>query len=233
MSFVLFRTADLFALAANADDVLPSPPAEPRLGDERARPRMTPPATPPDERAQADALLVRRMAAGDKAALAELYDRFARPLHATALRIVADRAEAQDIVHDAFIALWDKAGDFNAQRGTAFGWAVTLVRNRSIDRLRSRRRRGELLAASAPADLGYVENPATADDSAVAGDEARAVRAAVAMLPPDQQRALELAFFGGLTQQEIAQQLAEPLGTVKARIRRGLLKLRDALPRRL
>jgi RNA polymerase sigma-70 factor (ECF subfamily) len=98
-----------------------------------------------------------------------------------------------------------------------------------------RRRRAELLAESAPSDLGYAETSGapSGEDSASRGDEAQAVRAAVATLPIEQQRALELAFFGGLTQEEIARKLSEPLGTVKARIRRGLLKLRDTLARRL
>ena len=209
--------------------------------DNRARPaprvRMTEPAPaqPPDERQRADAALLRRMADGDKSAFAELYDRFSRPLYATALRIVSDPAEAQDITHDAFLALWEKAAVFESERGSAFAWAVTLVRNRAIDRVRTRRRRAELLAASPPSDLGYHEETAggAADDSAVLGDQARAVRAAVAGLPAEQRRALELAFFSGLTQQQIAEKLSEPLGTVKARVRRGLLKLRDSLAHRL
>ena len=225
MSLTLSLPPAVFALAADTGDGAPA----------RSRLRMSPPAptTPPDERAPADARLLRRMAARDRAAFAELYDRFAAPLHATALRIVNDRAEAQDLVHDVFLTLWDKAADFDDARGSAFAWAVTLVRNRAIDRVRSRRRRGELLGASVPADLGYEESTATAHETAALGDQARAVRAAVAALPAEQQRALELAFFSGLTQQEIAEKLSEPLGTVKARIRRGLLKLRDALPHRL
>jgi len=189
----------------------------------------------PDERQQADNRLVLRVAQGDKQAFAELYDRFSRPLYATALRVVRDPTEAQDIVHDTFVALWEKAGTFESNRGNAFAWAVTLVRNRAIDRVRMRRRRADLISASAPSDLGYEENTAgpTADDQAALGDQASAVRAAVATLPPDQKRALELAFFSGFTQQQIAEKLSEPLGTVKARIRRALLKLRDSLSRRL
>lgn len=187
------------------------------------------------ERHAEDARLLRRMAHGDKSALAELYDRFSKPLYATALRIVNDPSEAQDLVHDAFIALWEKAAVFEAHRGTAFSWAVTLVRNRAIDRVRSRRRRADLLAESTPGDLGYQEDLAgpAADDSAALGDQAQAVRSAVATLPAEQRRALELAFFSGLTQQEIAHKLSEPLGTVKARIRRALLKLRDTVAHRL
>jgi RNA polymerase sigma-70 factor (ECF subfamily) len=189
----------------------------------------------PDERQQADNHLVQRVAQGDKQAFGELYDRFSRPLYATALRVVRDPTEAQDIVHDTFVALWEKAGTFETNRGNAFAWAVTLVRNRAIDRVRMRRRRADLISASAPSDLGYEENISgpTADDHAALGDQASAVRAAVSTLPPDQKRALELAFFGGFSQQQIAEKLSEPLGTVKARIRRALLKLRDSLARRL
>lgn len=198
------------------------------------RERMTQPAPmptePPDDREAVDAQLVRRIARGEKQALAELYDRFSGPLYATALRILRDSAEAQDIVHDAFVTLWEKATHFDAQRGTAFGWALTLVRNRAIDRVRMRRRRAELLAASAPEDRGDNETPAVSGDRAAErGDEAQRVRSAVAQLPLEQKRALEMAFFDGLTQEEIARTLHEPLGTVKARIRRGLLKLRDSL----
>ncbi len=200
---------------------------------------MTPPASapsqPPDDRQLTDARLMRQVAQGDKQAFAELYDRFSGPLYGAALRILRDSAEAQDVVHDAFVALWEKATTFEATRGSAFSWAVTLVRNRAIDRVRMRQRRAELLAESAPSDLGYADEGGanTGSDSAQLGDEARAVRAAVATLPPEQQRALELAFFGGLTQEEIARKLSQPLGTVKARIRRGLMKLRDSLATRL
>jgi RNA polymerase sigma-70 factor (ECF subfamily) len=189
---------------------------------------------PPGERGAEDARLVRRMAGGERDALAELYGRFSRPLYATALRILNDATEAQDVVHDVFITLWEKSSAFAVEKGTAFSWAVTLTRNRAIDRLRSRRRRAELLEQSVPADLGYNEDGgAEAGETAALRDQAHAVRAAVAALPADQKRALELAFFGGLTQQEVAEQLQEPLGTVKARIRRGLGKLRDVLAHRL
>lgn len=206
-------------------------------GDESrdaASSRMTSPAPvppPADDRATVDAQLLARVARGDKTAFAELYDRFSGPLYATAMRIMHDATEAQDLVHDAFVTVWEKARVFDLARGSAFSWAVTLVRNRAIDRVRMRRRRSELLASSAPSDLGYPEDGAglPADVAAIQGDEARAIRAAVAMLPLEQQRALELAFFGGLTQEQIAEKLQAPLGTVKARIRRGLLKLRDSL----
>lgn len=202
------------------------------------RERMTRPAptspTPPDERQQIDARLVQRMAAGERDALGDLYDRFSGPLLGAAQQILRDQAEAQDVVHDAFVTMWEKAATFDLARGNAFAWAVTLVRNRAIDRVRMRRRRAELLGEAAPADLGYLESGGepSGSETAALGEEARAVRAAVATLPLEQQRAVELAFFGGLTQEEIARRLSAPLGTVKARIRRGLLKLRDSLATR-
>jgi len=183
-------------------------------------------------RVQEDLALLGKVAEGDRDAFSTLYDRFSRPLFATALRISSDPKEAEDIVHDVFITIWEKAPDFEASKGTAFGWAVALTRNRSIDRIRQRRRRQEILAETAPADLGYEDDQAAPSDSSTAlssKEQAIAVRQAVSTLPRDQQHALELAFFSGLTQQEIADRLKQPLGTIKARIRRGLLKLRDLL----
>lgn len=189
----------------------------------------------PGERDETDARLLRQIADGDRDAFARLYDRFSGPLYGAALQILRDSAEAQDVVHDAFVALWEKAGSFEVTRGSAFAWTVTLVRNRAIDRVRMRRRRAELLAESAPEDLGYDRDGAvsTGGDTAILADNARLVRAAVAALPAEQKRALQLAFFGGFTQEEIATKLREPLGTVKARIRRGLMKLRDTLATQL
>jgi len=189
----------------------------------------------PGERANANSELMRRMAGGDRDALAELYDGLSRPLYSTARHILKDAAEAQDVVHDVFLTLWRNASSFDSSRGAAFSWAVTLTRNRSIDRLRTRANRARLLGNSVPDDLGYgSENEMLGADARVdLGDRAVAVRSALAELPKEQQLALELAFFSGLTQREIAEKLSEPVGTIKARIRRGLLKLRDMLANRL
>lgn len=222
MSLLLSSFPETLACAvAEADGA----PRRRHLGSRMSQPASTP---PPDERQIVDTRLMQRVAQGDKQAFAEIYDRFSGPLYATAIRIVRDAAEAQDIVHDAFITVWDKAATFEPKRGSAFSWAVTLVRNRAIDRVRSRQRRAELLAESAPMDLGYQDDVA-GSEAAASTDAAQAVRSAVSTLPVEQRRALEMAFFGGLTQEQIAQTLREPLGTVKARIRRGLLKLRDLL----
>lgn len=186
------------------------------------------------DRETQDAELVRRMAGGDRSACGELYDRFSRPLYSVAVRILNDQTEAQDIVQDVFVTLWEKSGSFEVSRGSAFAWAITLTRNRSIDRLRTRRRRSELLGDSFPSDIVGAHGTAEPDsaDDLIWKEKVTAVRAALGTLPPEQLRALELAYFSDLTQQEIAARLNEPLGTVKARIRRGLLKLRDTLARR-
>ncbi|HXQ80182.1 MAG TPA: sigma-70 family RNA polymerase sigma factor [Opitutaceae bacterium] len=192
-------------------------------------------AEAPGERARANAELLRRMAGGDRDALAELYDHLSRPLYATARHILNDASEAQDVVHDVFLTLWENAASFDSGRGAAFSWAVTLTRNRSIDRLRARANRARLLGSSIPDDLGYGSNAGIlgGDDWAELGERADAVRAAIGDLPAEQRHALELAFFSGLTQKEIAEKLSEPIGTIKARIRRGLIKLRDTLAHRL
>jgi RNA polymerase sigma-70 factor (ECF subfamily) len=188
-----------------------------------------------EERKNINSALIRRMAGGDRDALAELYDSLSRPLYSTAKYILNDASEAQDVVHDVFLALWKNAGSFDSSRGAAFSWAVTLTRNRSIDRLRTRANRARLLGKSVPDDLGYgsASDAIGADVRIDLGVRAVAVRSALSELPKEQQRALELAFFSGLTQREIAEKLSEPIGTVKARIRRGLLKLRYALANRL
>ena len=188
---------------------------------------------PDADRLREQAELLAAMARGEKSALARLYDQLSGPLYSLAFRVLNDASEAQDVIQDVFLQMWHKAGAYEHARGSVFTWAATLTRNRAIDRVRMRKRRAELLADSAP-DL-QPSSPSVDDSAGTlwAQEKAGAVRAALATLAPEQQRAVELAFFGGLTQQEIAARLNEPLGTIKARIRRGLLKLRETLPARL
>ena len=178
--------------------------------------------------------LAAALARGDKAALARLYDLLAKPLYSLALRITQDSAEAQDVVQDVFVQLWKKAADYEPSRGSYFSWAATLTRNRALDRVRMRQRRSEIVQSAAPDILPAADNhDLDSSDSLWLREKATAVRSALGSLPAEQKGAIELAFFNGLTQQEIAAQLGEPLGTVKARIRRGLLRLRDSLSTRL
>lgn len=177
--------------------------------------------------------LAAALARGDKEALARLYDLLAKPLYSLALRITNDSAEAQDIIQDVFLQLWNKAVDYEPSRGSYFSWAATLTRNRALDRVRMRTRRAEIVQESASDILPASNDDLDSSDSLWLREKATAVRAALIALPPEQKGAIELAFFRGLTQQQIAEQLGEPLGTVKARIRRGLLRLREHLSPRL
>ncbi len=187
-----------------------------------------------DDRNREQARLVTTMARGDKHALAGLYDQLSGPIYSLAYRMLGDASEAQDLVQDIFLQIWRTASTYESSRGSVFSWMATLTRNRAIDRIRMRKRRTELLANAAP----ELQPAAPAGEADSAGtlwlrEKAAAVRTALAGLAPDQQQAIELAYFSGLTQQEIAAKLNEPLGTIKARIRRGLLRLKDRLPARL
>jgi len=199
------------------------------------RPRMTSLSTnePMQDPAAEHRRLAAALARGDKEALARLYDLLAKPLYSLALRITNDSAEAQDIIQDVFLQLWNKAVDYEPARGSYFSWAATLTRNRALDRVRMRTRRAEIVQASASDILPASNDDLDSGDSLWLREKASAVRAALTALPPEQKGAIELAFFRGLTQQQIAETLGEPLGTVKARIRRGLLRLRDQLSPRL
>ena len=184
-----------------------------------------------EDQAREQARLLAAIARGEKTALAGLYDSLSRPLYSLAYRILNDGAEAEDVVQDVFLQIWRKAGTFDTGRGSVLGWAATLTRNRAIDRVRMRKRRTELLAESAP-DLQPAPLSGDLDSGASLWlqEKARAIRSALGDLDPDQQKAIELAFFSGLTQLQISTKLNEPLGTIKARIRRGLLKLKETLP---
>lgn len=161
----------------------------------------------------------------DRAALGMLYDRHASLLYSTILRVVGEPAEAQDILHDAFLQIQRKAAAYDPNGGRAIGWLLTVARNLAIDRVRMARRRREVLAEETTPGQGAVSGDAAVERH----DEAQHLAQAVATLPAAQREALELAYFEGYTQEEISERLQEPLGTIKARIRRGLLKLRSAI----
>jgi len=173
--------------------------------------------------------LLRRIAAQDREALHEFYEETARPLFAVACRMLGNVADAEDVIQDVFVQIWTKAGKFDAAKGRPFHWALALTRNRCIDGLRARRRTARMAeemdeAAGMDAGVG-----ATCLDAPLTEAEIAAIQSVVNQLPKDQRQAIEMAFFGGLTHQEIAESLEEPLGTIKARIRRGMLKLREGL----
>jgi RNA polymerase sigma-70 factor (ECF subfamily) len=190
-----------------------------------------PAAIMPDNRSietqQAD--LLRRIAAQDSAALSEFYDQTAGSLFSFALRMLNNAHDAEEVIQDVFMQIWNKAPSFDPDIGLAFTWSMSIVRNRCIDRLRSRQRRSRVMVETNDGEVAEPQIQTFVVEHSLADDELEAVRAALGALPEDQKRVIEMAFFGGLSHHEIADALSEPLGTVKARIRRGMLKLRDGL----
>lgn len=167
----------------------------------------------------------------DEAAFSLLYDRYSGLVYSTCLRVLADAQLAQDTTQEVFVRLWRKPEAFVASRGRLLSWLMSVARNRAVDELRARGRRQRREDPGADDALVAVADAGAIDPlGAVQAEEQRGrVRAALAELPAEQRQALELAYFGGLTQQEIALQLHEPLGTIKTRVRLAMQKLRRAL----
>jgi RNA polymerase sigma factor (sigma-70 family) len=184
-----------------------------------------PPAASRDLAHLSDEALLSLVASSDDQALEELYDRFSRVAYSLALRILRDEALAQDAVQEAFLAVWRSADRFLAERAKASTWILTLVHRRSVDLVRREdRRRGEPLESTAEPTA-----PVTTEEEATLGFERRIVQEALAQLSPEQREALELGYYGGLTQSELAERLGQPLGTIKSRMFAGLSRLRDLL----
>ncbi len=166
---------------------------------------------------------------GDEDALAELYDRYGRLAFGLAYRILGERGTAEDVVQEAYLAVWRRSTSFRADRGSARAWLMSIVHNAAIDRRRGRFKREQEVV---PIDDLEFRLESEADDAfAVVSEqiEAEQIRSALGSLPTEQRQAIELAYFGGLTQQEISERTGTPLGTVKSRMRLGLLKLRSLL----
>lgn len=177
--------------------------------------------------------LVARAARGDERAVAQLYDRFAGMLYAIAYRITGERADAEEVVLECFAQAWRDAPRFEAERGSVAAWLTMITRSRALDHVRSRSRRARATEGAAADDPGgapalgsWRSDPSEAVDSA---ERQVHVREALDALSPPQRQAIELAYFEGLSQSEIAARLNEPLGTVKTRVRLGMQKLREAL----
>jgi RNA polymerase sigma-70 factor (ECF subfamily) len=178
-----------------------------------------------------DQEMIARIGRRDQGAFSALYDRLSGPLYSLAMKMLGDPAEAQDALQEVFLQIWSRAGTYDPEQSSVFSWTVLLTRSRVIDRLRARGRRSRVVVAStedAPtaADASTVESAA---DTVQKNDEAARVRYVLNNLPSEQRETIELAFFEDLSHHEIAARLGQPLGTVKARIRRGLLKLRERL----
>ncbi len=184
---------------------------------------------PTDPERRLDAELLVRVGAGDEAAFAQLYDRFAPGLYSLVLKMVRDEKEAEDVLQEGFTHVWRRATTYDPARSSAFTWAVMVFRNKAIDRLRVRQRRQRVVEKASEDPMLSPESDTRSADAPSMHEEVTMVRLALDQIPEDQKEAVELAFFGGLTHEQIAERLATPLGTIKARIRRGLLRLRDFL----
>jgi RNA polymerase sigma-70 factor, ECF subfamily len=172
--------------------------------------------------------LIRRIAAGDQDALAELYDSASRSIFGLVLRILNDPSASEEVTLEVFTQVWKQAGAYDPRRGTPSAWLLTIARSRAIDRFRSTdqtRKRSEPLA-SVELTASSGDNP---EDTASEAEMRRVVRSALDTLPPEQRQVIELAYFSGLSHSEIAERLKQPLGTVKTRTRLAMIRLRDTL----
>lgn len=180
------------------------------------------------ESRQADQASLARIARGDQLAFGELYDRHARLVFSLALRILQDRSDAEDVVQEVFTQVWAQAARYDPGRGAVAAWMLMLARSRAIDRLRARRARPESAAEASIAE-SVADSSATQDLELLSSEQVARLRLALQELPEAQRKALELAYYEGLTHAEVATRLSEPLGTVKTRIRQAVIKLRESL----
>lgn len=186
----------------------------------------------PDQ--QAEVRLLLEIGQGNRRSFEMLYQRFSGILFTTALRILNDKAEAEDVIQEVFFQIWEKAAVYTPHRGKPLSWALTLTRNKAIDRLRAIQRRGRLndeVERETDGQMQIEVRDSTHEMDAV--QKGKIIRSAVMQLSRDQRQAIEMAFFAGLTQNQIATQLQQPLGTVKARIRRGMLRLKNLIEAKL
>jgi RNA polymerase sigma-70 factor (ECF subfamily) len=189
--------------------------------------------TPGSEEERPEALLLDLITREDTEAFDELYKRWSPMLYGLTLKILNDAREAEDALQEGFLHIWRKASSYDPRRSSPSTWAYMIFRNKAIDRLRARERRGVGLERIA-AHENQVDEPAPSPAGEAGTREDRQVlEATLTRIPEEQREAIQLAFFGGLTQAEIAERLGTPLGTVKARIRRGLMKLAELLEDKL
>lgn len=174
-----------------------------------------------------EAALITRLRARDQAALAELYAQYSGVVYALALKILGQPQDAEDVVVDSFWQIWQQAENYNAERGQLRSWVVTIGRSRALDRFRALRRGP--MAGAEELDVNQSATTDNPEQEAWALQQSEQVRRALASLPQEQRAALELAYYYGFSQSEVAERLGEPLGTIKTRIRLGMMKLREQL----
>jgi RNA polymerase sigma-70 factor (ECF subfamily) len=202
--------------STGASDVWPLP--------EAGHPEQHP--APSDQ--EVDRALVQRVAARDEAALAGLYDRYSAQVNGLALSLLRDFAMAEEVTHDVFLRVWERPAAYDPARGTFAGWLFRVTRNRAIDQLR-RRRETSLGDLEAEAGAWIADPQPTPEEQTLRGLRRLEVLSALDTLPADQRRLLEMAYYSGLSQREIAERLERPLGTVKSQIRSAMRRLADRL----
>jgi RNA polymerase sigma-70 factor (ECF subfamily) len=178
-------------------------------------------------RTQEIAALIGRAAAGDQHAVSELYDATSRMVYGLVLRILGDEAAAEEVMLDVYMQVWRQAGTYDAGRGAPLAWLATIARSRAIDRLRAGRQ--EWQRARSLETVSQLSTGESLEEAAYVAELREVVRGALGTLSAEQREALELAYYGGLSHSEIAERLGQPLGTVKTRIRLGMMKLRALL----
>jgi RNA polymerase sigma-70 factor (ECF subfamily) len=171
-----------------------------------------------------DIALLERIVSGDQAAVADLYDRHSRLIFGLILRVLRDRGDAEEVMQEVFFSVWSRAASYNASLGTPVVWLARMARNRAIDRLRANQVRVRTAAA-----IEEPSGPDSPESSAVRNEESAVVRRALATLPDEQRMLIEQAYYAGLTQSELAAHFGLPLGTVKTRVRTGMISLREQL----
>ena len=171
--------------------------------------------------------LIQRVAKQDRDAFGQLYDHFSSLVFTLAMRMLKVRSDAEDLLQEVFVQIWRQAGSYRQERGSPEAWIINIARSRAIDKIRSIRRLERSFVLTD--DPAGSESTASAESSAADSEVRMTMNSALANLPEAQRRVLELAYFDGLTQSEIAARLAEPLGTVKTRMRSGIQRLREIL----
>jgi RNA polymerase sigma-70 factor (ECF subfamily) len=173
------------------------------------------------------AALIDQIAGGDQSALTTLYDSTSRLVFGLILRVVGDRATAEEVLLDVYTQIWRQAGSYDRKRGAPLAWMMTIARTRGIDRLRSSK--GDLTREPLETSSEVTATTPSPEEASVASERGRLVRSALDMLSAEQREVIELAYYSGLSHSEIALRLNQPLGTVKTRTRLGMMKLRDTL----
>jgi RNA polymerase sigma-70 factor, ECF subfamily len=186
--------------------------------------------TRPDQ-VHADLALLTRIAQRDASAIGELYDRHSRVVFALVCRILRDEGESEDVLQEVFLRVWDKAESYDPVLGSPTAWLIRIARNRAIDRIRARQARPATQSADETLNLVAADDEASPDPerSAALSEQQRAIVEALSRIPPEQRMLIEQAFFHGYTQSELAERFKLPLGTVKTRIRTGMIAMRDHL----